>query len=143
MYAFEDLCILQTRKLPIRKGLTLKWIGITEEGVRILLTNTETSFIFSQAPADYDSAGVMYIMPRFRIPLRGTWIRLLDTNKLERKQGKDESYWPVGIGRDTLMCLILKGRQGFPSFPRPLIQELEVHLPFRRKDPKEGPLEER
>lgn len=56
----------------------------------------------------YDSAGVMYIMPRYRIPLRATWVRLLDTNKLERKQGKDESYWPVGVTKDTFMCLILK-----------------------------------
>jgi chromosome transmission fidelity protein 4 len=84
----------------------------------------------------------MYLMPRFRIPLRGTWIRVLDTNKLERKQGKDESYWPVGISSGAFHCLILKGRQEYPSFPRPIIQELEVRLPFRRKDPKVGPLEE-
>ncbi|KAI0066266.1 WD40 repeat-like protein [Artomyces pyxidatus] len=126
LYDFEDLCVLQNRKLPIRKGHTLQWLGISEEG----------------APTVYDSAGVMYLMPRFRIPLRGTWVRILDTNKLERKVGKDESYWPVGLSGDTFMCLILKGRQEHPSFPRPLIQELPVRLPFRRKDPKEGPLEE-
>lgn len=33
LYDFEDLCVLQSRKLPIRKGKTLKWIGISEEGV--------------------------------------------------------------------------------------------------------------
>jgi chromosome transmission fidelity protein 4 len=33
LYDFEDLCVLQNRKLPIRKGQTLKWIGISEEGV--------------------------------------------------------------------------------------------------------------
>ena len=95
-----------------------------------------------KAPAAYDSAGVMYLMPRFRIPLRGTWLRILDTKKLERKQGKDESYWPVGLSEDTFMCLILKGRQEYPTFPRPLIQELPVRLPFRGKDPKDAPLEE-
>jgi hypothetical protein len=36
LYDFEDLCVLQNRKLPIRKGQTLKWIGISEEGVCIL-----------------------------------------------------------------------------------------------------------
>ncbi|KAF8499832.1 WD40 repeat-like protein [Russula emetica] len=126
LYDFEDMCVLQNRKLPIRKGHTLRWIGLSEEG----------------APTVYDSAGVMYLMPRFRIPLRGTWLRILDTNKLERKQGKDESYWPVGLSGDTFMCLILKGRQEHPTFPRPLIQELPVRLPFRGKDPKDAPLEE-
>jgi len=126
LYDFEDTCVLQNRKLPIRKGHTLRWIGISEEG----------------APAVYDSAGVMYLMPRFRIPLRGTWLRILDTDKLERRQGKDESYWPVGLSEDTFMCLILKGRQEHPAFPRPLIQELPVRLPFRGKDPKDAPLEE-
>ena len=90
----------------------------------------------------YDSAGVVYLMPRFRIPLRGTWVRILDTEKLERKQGKDESYWPVGLSEDSFMCLILKGRQEHPTFPRPLIQDLPVRLPFRGKDPKDAPLEE-
>ena len=101
-----------------------------------------SSLALVQAPAVYDSAGVMYLMPRFRIPLRGTWLRILDTDKLERRQGKDESYWPVGLREDTFMCLILKGRQEYPTFPRPLIQELPVRLPFRGKDPKDAPLEE-
>ncbi|KAI0256176.1 WD40 repeat-like protein [Lactifluus subvellereus] len=126
LYDFEDMCVLQNRKLPIRKGQTLRWIGISEEG----------------APAVYDSAGVTYLMPRFRIPLRGTWVRILDTERLERRQGKDESYWPVGLSEDAFMCLILKGRQEHPTFPRPLIQELPIRLPFRGKDPKDAPLEE-
>lgn len=50
----------------------------------------------------------MHIMINFRRPNRATWARLLDTNGLERKQGKDESYWPVGLSQDTLTCVILK-----------------------------------
>lgn len=64
----------------------------------------------------YDSAGILNILPRFRIPLQATWARLLDTNTLERRQGKIESYWPVGVSGDTFMCLILKVNASSSSY---------------------------
>lgn len=90
----------------------------------------------------YDSTGVLYMMPRFRLPLRGTWARTLDSKKLDRREGKDESYWPFAVTGETFRCLVLKGRQEHPPFPIPFPQEMEMRLPFRKVGTEEGDMEE-
>ena len=57
-------------------------------------------------------------MHHFRIPGRCTWARVLDTQKLERRKGKDESYWPVGVTDGNFMCLILKVSDFLPRIAR-------------------------
>lgn len=110
---FDDYTLLQKDTLPIPKGHTLKWIGISEEGVSDfllvhLLSDLEFSLLLLQAPVIYDSSGILNALPRFRLPFQATWNRILNTNSLDRREGKDESYWPVGVSGETFMCLILK-----------------------------------
>ena len=91
----------------------------------------------------YDSAGILSVLDRFRRPMQGRWIPILDTNTLARRQGKDESYWPIGLSGKLFLCLILKGRDEYPAWPRPLVQELEVQLPMLNLHEPQGLEEEK
>nr|VWO98230.1 Zn(2)-C6 fungal-type domain-containing protein [Ganoderma boninense] len=122
---FDDFCILQKENIPVTKHHTLKWVGITEEG----------------APAIYDSSGALSVMPRFRVPLSAMWVRILRTGQIEQGRDNDRSYWPVGIIGAMFFCVVLRGQQTHPGFPRPLLNEVSVSLPFNGIDSQEARLE--
>ncbi|TFL07400.1 WD40-repeat-containing domain protein [Pterulicium gracile] len=120
---FEDFSVRQYGVLPLRRGQTLSWVGIAEEG------------------ASHRFEGYVHMLTKYRLPHHGSWARIMHSNELARREGKDESYWPVGFSAQAFMCVILKGRQRYPGFPRPIMQELEVKLPFRKEEPAEERLE--
>ena len=69
------------------------------------------------------------------------WIPIFDSSK--QNEGRDESYWPIGVTMTQLMCVFLKGTAEFPSFfPKPIICELPLRIPFLKLDTSDGSTEE-
>lgn len=81
-------------------------------------------------------------MDRSRRPRQGRWVPALDTTSLARKEGKQESYWPIGVTEKFAHVIILKGSTQYPGFPTPLPMELELKFPLLRLDVVQGSLEE-
>lgn len=83
-------------------------------------------------PCIYDSSGVLLVLLHWRNPGQARWVPLLDTKMLERlRDGKrEESYWPVAVAQDKFHCIILKGGDQYPYFPRPLLSEFEFKIPI-------------
>lgn len=57
---------------------------------------------------------------------------LLDTKQLARLAGgrKEETYWPVAVAQEKFHCIILKGGDKNPYFPRPLLSEFDFQVPI-------------
>lgn len=64
---------------------------------------------------------------------------LLDTKQLARLAGgrKEETYWPVAVAQDKFHCIILKGGDKNPYFPRPLLSEFDFQVPISSNLPKD------
>lgn len=69
---------------------------------------------------------------------------LLDTKLLDRlaKGRKEETYWPVAVAQNRFHCIILKGGEKHPYFPRPLLTEFDFKIPVSTAPPKENEDEE-
>ena len=57
---------------------------------------------------------------------------MLDTRLLDRLASgrKEESYWPVAVANEKFHCIILKGGDQYPYFPRPLLSEFDFRMPL-------------
>ena len=85
----------------------------------------------AQDPCLYDSTGTLLTLVHWRAPGQGKWVPLLDTKRLERLAGgrKEETYWPVAVAQEKFHCIILKGGDKYPYFPKPLLSEFDFKIP--------------
>ncbi|ODH52892.1 hypothetical protein GX48_00759 [Paracoccidioides brasiliensis] len=89
-------------------------------------------------PFIYDSTGVLLVLQHWRKPGQARWVPLLDTKRMDRLSNgrKEETYWPVAVAQDSFHCIILKGGDRYPYFPRPLLSEFELKIPISTKPNK-------
>jgi chromosome transmission fidelity protein 4 len=98
--------------------------------------------VFFSAEGDpyiYDSEGVLLTLVGWRAPGQARWVPMLDTKCLARRVGggKEESYWPVGVASSSgdtpgakFHCMIIKGREQYPSAPVPHLSEFAFEIPL-------------
>ncbi|KAI8963362.1 WD40 repeat-like protein [Daldinia sp. FL1419] len=89
-------------------------------------------------PCIYDSTGTLLTLLHWRQPSRASWIPLLDTKLLPRLASgrKKETYFPIAVADDKFHCIILKGGDQYPYFPRPLLSEFDFSIPLTSEPPK-------
>ncbi|CAA9963641.1 DNA polymerase alpha accessory factor Mcl1 [Pyrenophora teres f. maculata] len=104
---------------------------------------TLTSVFFSAEgdPYIYDSEGVLLTLLGWRNTGQARWVPMLDTKLLSRLTGggKEETYWPVGVASSPsedggigakFHCMIIKGREQYPSAPVPHLSEFGFEIPL-------------
>ncbi|KAI1499767.1 WD40-repeat-containing domain protein [Biscogniauxia marginata] len=90
-------------------------------------------------PCIYDSTGTLLTLLHWRQPSQASWIPLLDTRLLPRLASgrKNESYFPIAVADNKFHCIILKGGDKYPYFPRPLLSEFDFSIPLSSEPPKQ------
>ena len=104
------------------------------EDILALSEGTELRSVFFSDKGDpciYDSDDVLLVLQHWRTPGQAKWVPLLDTRQLERLATgkKDERYWPVAVANNKFHCIILKGGEEHPYFPRPLLSDFDFKIP--------------
>lgn len=81
---------------------------------------------------------MLLVLEHWRDRGQARWVPLLDTKLMDRLSGgrKEETYWPVAVAQDAFHCIILKGGDRYPYFPRPLLSEFEFKIPISAKPSK-------
>ncbi|KAL6834491.1 WD40-repeat-containing domain protein [Trichoderma camerunense] len=90
-------------------------------------------------PCIYDSTGTLLTLLHWRQPSRASWVPLLDTRLLSRLASgrKTETYFPIAVAENKFHCIILKGGDQYPYFPRPLLSEFDFSIPLHSmQEPK-------
>ena len=118
--------IYQDKAIHLTANSVISWVGFSE----------------TNQAAIYDSSNVMFVLANQRRPDQGTWVPVFDGKAHALKEKKTEKYWPVGLLRDRLMCVVLRGANEYPFFPRPPIKDIPLSLPLLNQMTEQGQLEE-
>ncbi|KOS22314.1 Minichromosome loss protein 1 [Escovopsis weberi] len=123
-----------TRLLYTIENLKRDEICQNEDTVALPEGATLKSVFFSDNgdPCIYDSTGTLLTLLHWRHPSRASWIPLLDTRLLSRLASgrKHETYFPIAAAENKFHCIILKGGDQYPYFPRPLLSEFDFSIPL-------------
>ncbi|KAI8349648.1 hypothetical protein EDC96DRAFT_600038 [Choanephora cucurbitarum] len=117
--------ILQRDKIQLSADSQLNWIGFSE----------------TNQAATYDSAGILRLLHRQRRPYQATWVPVF--NSKAYAGDRTERYWPVGVLRDRFVCIVLRGQNMYPFFPRPPVKDVPLQLPLLDLESEIGSLEEK
>lgn len=110
---------LATIGVAISSNSMLEWTGFQDNG----------------AFFTFDNCGVLRVMHN------ESWFVVLDTRK--SKNDRIETYWPVGLTESSLMCVVCKGGDKYPPFPKPLLHEITLQIPLLNLDNPQGKFEEK
>ena len=72
---------------------------------------------------------------------QNNWLPVFDSSS--HNQGRQEKYWPVGMSEKQFFCVICKGSQEFPAFPKPILCDFPLQIPFAQLDTPNAGLEEK
>ncbi|KAH7249376.1 WD40-repeat-containing domain protein [Fusarium solani] len=123
-----------TRLLYTIENVKRDEICQNEDTVALPEGATLKSVFFSDSgdPCIYDSTGTLLTLLHWRQPSRACWVPLLDTKLLARLASgrKNETYFPIAVADNKFHCIILKGGDQYPYFPRPLLSEFDFSIPI-------------